>query len=354
VSQDFVTRLQLQLRDAAEREERRGLAGRAAHRARHDVPWRPALALAALAVAAILVVGAASTLHRHRTPANHGLRVVSHKPLVSEGGPLIAGFGSIWAVDSATGQVLRLDPHTHAVRARITLGGDLAPQLEVADGAVWACDGARLLRIDPATNAIVARVPLGTPARTFVGVIAGPGVVWVVSPTEMLRFDPSRNVFDGKVTLSRGGFEANGFGGDGRTLYFTRADGSLAAFDARTGARLESRSVPLNGVSVAASRGKVFLATEKSVGALDVRTGRTLWNEPLRVQRINGVVLGGSTLWVEGADLTDGGDRVWRIDAASGRVTGTLALSDLGAGGMAPVGRGLWLVSSAGVLQIIQ
>jgi len=352
MSQDFVTRLQLQLRDAAEREERRGFAGRAAHRARHDVPWRPALALAALALAAILVVGAASTLHRHRTPADHGLHIVTHKPLVSEGGQLIAGFGSIWAVDFGTGQVLRLNPRTHAVQARIPVGGEL--QLEVGDGAVWACDGARLLRIDPATNAVVARVPLNTPARTFFGALAGPGVVWVVSPTEMLRFDPRRKVIDGKVTLSRGGFEANGLAIDGRTLYFSRADGSLAAFDARTGARLGSRSVPLNGVAVAASHGIVFLATEKSVGALDGRSGRTLWNEPLRVQRINGVVLGGSTLWVEGTDLTSGGDRLWRIDAATGGVTGTLGLRDLGAGGMAPVGRGLWLVSSAGVLQVIQ
>ena len=44
-------------------------------------------------------------------------------PLVSQGGSMASAFGSVWVADIASGRLLRLDPRTRAVEARIPLGG---------------------------------------------------------------------------------------------------------------------------------------------------------------------------------------------------------------------------------------
>jgi hypothetical protein len=112
-----------------------------------------------------------------------------------------AAEGAVWVAvswDPWTGEVLRIDPHTNAIRARIPTGGSTG-EMRVAAGAVWVLShpeytdetkvkGASLLRIDPASDAIVA-----TPVReelTFLGgdlippvLAAGDVAVWVTSPT---------------------------------------------------------------------------------------------------------------------------------------------------------------------------
>src|SRR5689334_16103511 len=120
MTDDFTTRLQLQLREAAERDARRGRLARA----RREIPARRVLAglavAAALVVAVVLAVGA---LHQERpaaTPA--GLRVIADRPLVDQGGSLAASAGAVWATDPSSGRLLRLDPATSEVRARISVG----------------------------------------------------------------------------------------------------------------------------------------------------------------------------------------------------------------------------------------
>jgi streptogramin lyase len=351
MSDDFITRLQLQLRDAAERETQRGRARRLGRAASARQLWRPALVLAAIALAAIGVISVAGSLHhRTTTPAGRGPHLVIRKPFVSAGGGVWAGFGSVWAADQGTGELLRVDPSTLAVRARIPVGAN--PSFDVGAGAVWGIDGRVLLRIDPTTNRIAARIALPD-ATSFV--IAGRGAVWVVNGLTLLRVDPRTNAIDRTISLARSGFQVNGGASDGRYLYFSRADGTLLVFDARTGARLASPGLAIDGSAFgAAARGVVFLAGDKAVSALNVHTARTLWSRELPVQNFNNGVLDGRTLWVEGGDRGSGRDRLWRLDAATGRVTGSLGLRDFGAPGMAPVAGRLWLVSGAGVLQVIQ
>lgn len=351
MSDDFVSRLQLQLRDAAEREARRGRARRFGRAARARRPWRPVLVLAVIALAAIGVISAARSLDQHgTTPAGRGPHVVIRKPLVGTGGGLRTGFGSVWAVDGATGQMLRIDPSTLAVRARIPVRGNVS--FNVGAGAVWAVNGRVLERIDPSTNRVVARIPL--PDRSFY-VLVGRGAVWVGDSLTLWRIDTRTNTIDRTVGVARSGFQGNGAATDGRDLYVSRADGTLLVFDARTGARLPSPGLEIDGSAfAAAARGVVFLGADQRISALDVRTAHTLWSRKLPVQSFNNGVLDGGTLWIEGGARVAGRDRLWRLDAATGRVTGSLALRDFGAPGMAPVAGRLWLVSGAGVLQVIQ
>jgi hypothetical protein len=126
------------------------------------------------------------------------------------------GEGGVWVAvswDPWTGEVLRIDPRTNAIAARIPTGGFVG-ELRLGAGSVWVLShpeytdetnvkGASLLRIDPSTNAIVA-----TPIReelSFLGgdvvppvMAAGDDAVWITSPTAAhprlaLRVDTQTN-----------------------------------------------------------------------------------------------------------------------------------------------------------------
>src|SRR5436190_20927695 len=306
MSEDFVTQLRLQLREAAEREARRGPARRLARRASAQQLWRPALALAILALAALALINVASGLrHRQSTPAHRGLHVLQRRQLVNAGSWIAPAFGSVWAEDKASGELLRVDPRTRAVRARIKVtAGEFG--FDFAAGAVWALDsGGRLLKIDPATNRVVARFPTQTR-----GIFAGRGALWLATSLGMQRFDPTRNPFGRPIALTHAGFQAHAVATDGRELYISRADGTLLVFDAHTGARRPSPGVEVDGDAVAAAHGVVILATSKGVSALNAHTARTLWTADLAKNPPNNVVLSRGLVWVEGADAA-GNDRLW-------------------------------------------
>jgi hypothetical protein len=113
------------------------------------------------------------------------------------------GEGAVWVAVSWTaleGEVIRIDPSTNTIAARIPTGGYVG-DVRVAAGSVWVLShreytdetkvrGASLLRIDPARNSVVA-----TPIRdelTFLGgaqieippvMAAGEDAVWITSPS---------------------------------------------------------------------------------------------------------------------------------------------------------------------------
>jgi hypothetical protein len=121
---------------------------------------------------------------------------------------LLFAAGAVWVTrwDGASATVLRVDPGTNEVAARIAVDG--VPGWEIGGegmaagaGSVWVAGGtpegrAVLERIDPATNDVVATIPLeGSSAGdvavddtgVWVSVFATPGTVKVV------RVDPETN-----------------------------------------------------------------------------------------------------------------------------------------------------------------
>jgi hypothetical protein len=111
------------------------------------------------------------------------------------------GERAVWVAvswDPRTGEVLRIDPRTNEIAARIPTGGFVG-ELRLGSGSVWVLshreytdettvEGASLLRIDPATNAVI-----DTPVREELSLLggdlippvmaAGDDSVWVASPT---------------------------------------------------------------------------------------------------------------------------------------------------------------------------
>jgi YVTN family beta-propeller protein len=95
------------------------------------------------------------------------------------GGPLgiTTGEGAVWVVAYRDRQLVRIDPETKVVTARIPIGnGPL--DVAVGDGAVWVTnrEDGTLLHIDPATDEVVATIQLGLAPH---GVIVSGGAVWV-------------------------------------------------------------------------------------------------------------------------------------------------------------------------------
>jgi hypothetical protein len=111
------------------------------------------------------------------------------------------GAGALWAAVSwnyRTGEVLRIDPRTNEIAARIPTGGYVG-ELRFGAGSVWVLrhreysdetrvKGASLLRIDPATGAVVAE-PVRDELTHLGGEVippvlaAGDSGVWITSPT---------------------------------------------------------------------------------------------------------------------------------------------------------------------------
>jgi outer membrane protein assembly factor BamB len=267
---------------------------------------------------------------------------------VSEGGSMASAFGSVWVADVASGRLLRLDPRTRAVEARIPLGG--AAWIGSAAGSIWALGRDRLLRIDPSNNRVVKSIPSGGAAPGVV--LEGAGVVWMAYPQALLRVDLRRNAITRTVPTSRTGFKALGAVSDGRVLYVERGDGRLLRVDARTGKRLSAVRAPFGGWLLGVAGGTVFMAGDSGITAVDAATGRPRWTRDLRAERVNNGTHDGATVWVQATDRATTRDRLWRIDARTGHVTGSLGLPEFGASALVTVGKQVWTMSVGGDLQV--
>jgi YVTN family beta-propeller protein len=98
-----------------------------------------------------------------------------------EDGPLgiTTGFGSVWVVCYWRQQLLRIDPSTRRVVARIEIGrGPLS--VAAGSGSVWVTnrDSRTVSRIDPRSNRIAAEIAIPSPASPQ-GVVTGRDAVWV-------------------------------------------------------------------------------------------------------------------------------------------------------------------------------
>jgi DNA-binding beta-propeller fold protein YncE len=112
---------------------------------------------------------------------------------IDAGGPLgfpqtiAAGASGVWLADPFDEQVVRIDPRTRRVMARIPAGA--ATTLAVGRDDVWALSSRGLLRIDPAGDRVVATASDPDLRRARL-VAAGAGAVWTAGWSSVSRIDP--------------------------------------------------------------------------------------------------------------------------------------------------------------------
>jgi outer membrane protein assembly factor BamB len=357
MSEHFETQLRLQLRAAAQREERRGaLARRLAH-LRLSLPAAPIVAAATVAVALLAVVVVVGGLRWGGDQPVTAPRVVADVAIADNLGYLSSGSGAVWAADPAQGQILRLDPRSRRVLARIPAGGEAI--VTAGAGAVWAVNERnRLLRIDPTTNRITARValrlPNGAPFSTLDLQILG-GAPWVVGLEGALRIDARDGHVQGFTPLPQGDAEPLFVIGSVDSLWVLTREQRLERYALGTGRKTGELPVRLPGAIAVlpTPAGPVYLTREGEIARADAGDGRIAWRRKLGTS-VNGLpILRGTMLWSHASDAA-GRDRLVELDLDSGEVRSSAPLPQFGASGAAFVGRQVWIATPGGRLMVLQ
>jgi YVTN family beta-propeller protein len=205
---------------------------------------------------------------------------------VSVGSPagLAYGDGSVWALDSTNGTVVRINPATHAVMQTIPVGSDPAA-VTVTGGNVWVANSGdgTVSRINTAANKVVQ--PHIRVGNIPVAIASGPSGVWVANQGDdtVNRINP----VTGRAT---------------RTV--------------QVGGRPDGIAVGPDAVWVANGQ-------DGTVTRIDPGTGQP--SGPLPVgSGPEGIAITPAAVWVANSlDLT-----VDRLDPVTGRVTGTIGVGD--------------------------
>jgi len=368
MSQDFTTRLQLQLREAALRDERRGPFARRLAGLRHGMPGPAAATAVALAAALVIAVVLAGGLRWG------GERQVSHPKVVADFaladnlGFISSGFGSVWVADPKNLEVLRVDPRTHQVLTRIPTGGDTNaaggdPIVSTGAGAVWAIarapgsdGGHRVLRIDPDTNGITARVKL--PARQAPLVFAiqiVDGRPWVLTAVGAIQLDPVTARPRGFVAIDQPAGEPYPMWAiiAGDELWVLSRSGTVDRYDLASARKTASDPVPVAGAwSVVPTDEGSLYGLQGGVLAL-AKGDDVVWQRQLGTTSRIPFVMGG-TVWVHASDMAGGRDRLIELDLRSGKVRSSTGLPEFGIMGLTVVGDDLWLGTPNGHVMIVR
>ena len=369
MSQDFTTRLQLQLREAALRDERRSPLGRLLAGLRRGLPGPAMLTAATLAAAVIVAVVIAGGMRWGGERPVAQPKVVANFPLADNLGSMTSGFGSVWVADIKNLELLRVDPRTHQVLERIRTGGDTNavggdPIVNAGAGAVWAIarapgsdGGSRVLRIDPATNRITSRATLpATQAPLVFDVQIEQGRPWVLTSAGAIGLDPATGRPQTFVKLRQPAGDPGPIWtiiSDGRLWVITRK-GTIEGYDLGSGRRTVSRPVPVTGAGlvVPTTEGGLY-GTRDGELALARENGDVVWHR--RLGSIGTIpYLSGGTIWAFASDMEGGRDRLIELDLRSGKVRSSTGLPEFGLAGITRVGDDLWLSTQNGRVTIVR
>jgi streptogramin lyase len=228
---------------------------------------------------------------------------------------VVAAGDAVYVLDQLTGDAIRIDPAAAGITGR--LDADIAVlDVAFADGDAWIPDpaGSAVLRVDPFTGIVLARIPVAAPTA----VAAGAGAVWALSPQARVlsHIDPASNlvsviVFDdppGQLAVA-----------DGAVWVSHPADAALSRIDPvqdAVAARVELESEPL--LIAGAAAGLWVLGVER-LAWIEAETGRVTGTVTLDLGRppgpqpaiLGGLAAGDGAVWI--ADTY--GDAVLRVAA---------------------------------------
>ena len=154
---------------------------------------------------------------------------IAAAPADSEGG-IAAGAGSVWLVTGTGGTLTRINAVSNQVEAAIPIASGSSNPL-FADGFVWISSHAHdsLLKVDPTTNKVIAAIPVGKGPRFLT---AGAGSVWTLNQGDgtISRVDTQTSRSTATIDAGipgEGGEIAYGFGAVWATVFgfpVTRVD----------------------------------------------------------------------------------------------------------------------------------
>jgi hypothetical protein len=212
------------------------------------------------------------------------------------GGGLAAGSGSMWlaGAGNAPGEpggthafLLRIDPGTNEIVARIDLGTGSGADVAIDDSGVWALSflvaddhsaEMRVTRIDPSSNAVVATIPLDARYGHYIFAVQGSIVAQTnevhqhtVAGTVLKIIEPATNTIKTSEPLGRYAWPAAD-----ETRLWTLDGRTIMSIDPATGNVLGTWSISNTGYAAAAGEGGVWFLDPSPRGRLnrfDLGTG---------------------------------------------------------------------------------
>ena len=229
------------------------------------------------------------------------------------------GYGAVWV--TVSGGLVRLDPATGAVVARIDLSGGRPWGVATGGGAVWIAgygDGT-ITRVDPTTNAIVWRVRVDQsplPSSNPAGVAFGGGAVWAADKAtdKIWRLDPATGEILNVVHVGDS-HEFIGFG-EG-SAWVASEDGVVGRLDPASGNVTRLVSAGSDADFLGFSPGAVWVTNYRTdlLWRLDPVTGAVAAKFEIGTGA-QGVAFDGSWLWVAMYKLGE----VLRVGPNTGKV----------------------------------
>jgi hypothetical protein len=374
---EFESRLRRALSEAAEREAQRGPRARAvatAHSAL-DATRRSLVPATAAIVATVLVLAIAAVYLARSGPQREAVRppeVVARLALADALGGTVGAYGSVWMADTDRARLLRIDPASRQVTARLPVQNDLA--MAPAGSEMWVLNqnfppprGAfrdLLLRIDPSSSEVVARLPLRTPSgQPFAGLdlAADEDSVWILGTTPTWHNNDTMGAIrvdarTGRVTAAvalPGGWGRVGIALRRDGLWAITADSRLLRFDSHTGKKLSETQLnpPLDGESeptdgrLQFAGGTLVTSTPGALAGVDPYTGQVVWRRHLG-QSVLAWTEADGLIWA--AVSPQGPDRLVALDPEDGHVATSVGLEAFGVAGIASIGDELWTATAGG------
>ena len=227
---------------------------------------------------------------------------------------------AVWVASTKPYDIVRIDPTTDKILARVRISGEACSGLAFGFGSVWIpiCGNKpALVRIDVTKNAISATLPIA-PAGSEGGVAASDDSVWVVSNKNgtLIRVDPSTNSVRERILIPPGSFNPVFSGG---RVWITGIEGNiLTAVDASSGKVLESVPVGPKPRFLTAGGGSIWTLNQGdgTVSRIDERSRKLIATIRVGIPGTGGDIgYGANSVWLTVFDVP-----LTRIDAATNKV----------------------------------
>lgn len=222
---------------------------------------------------------------------------------------MAVGEGSIWVPDIDRSIIYKIDPMTNRVAKEIPAdlvggrgsGGKFA--IAVGEGAVWAiASNNELRRYSAASGTQEAAISL--PSRSS-GVLAAFGSIWVTGTAndELYRVDPTTNQITETIELRD---EPNALAeGEGSVWIYNEGDGTVQRIDGKSGkvvATIETGAVGKGALAVGG--GFVWVSThDVPIAQIDPRSNSVRGKFKVEMAEYSAICFGGGSLWVSGGLL---------------------------------------------------
>jgi streptogramin lyase len=172
-------------------------------------------------------------------------------------------YGSAWTTAHGQGELERIDPAKDQVVNRWRL--PQATGAVAAFGSVWATGTEGVIRVDPASHKVLARIAIQGGAGWTA---ASPDAVWVTTPTGVARIDPQSNTVVTTVALPGAPYLGDPDVVDGRVWVPQIRVNSLAVVDPASNAVVQTVKAGIGPFVVTTIRGEAWVPSWK---------GRDIW-----------------------------------------------------------------------------